>query len=534
MTPAPEDAPGRWTAARIAAAAGLVVMALVLTWKLLTFLGTARWAVFNPHELDYGEGIVWQQMRMIADGRGYAPLTAYPAIVFHYPPVYHVLTWLVASATGVDDLMAGRALSSVSTLLAAAFVGLIAGRLTTEASRAARWSCGLAAALVALTCYPVARWSAMMRVDMVGFALTFGGVLLAMAALRRPALIYLAATAFVGAVFTRQTLLAAPGAVFLVLLVLRPSLALRGIATCVVLGLSVLAGLSLMTHGQFIHHVLGYNINRFAFYRLRNLTHQARFHVLYIALAALGVWLTVQQLKRRAGGGTLAERRRRLAVDPDGARLLMAVAYAGFASGFLILAGKSGSSINYFIEWFLVVSLFVGVAVRPAADAMFPGPGGAAAPAPQRSAAKLLVLAPILIAAGALMAPTAPRFDRIRTAAQEAELATLTRWIAAADRPVISDDMVVVREAGKEVTLEPAIVAELTTTGAYDERPLVQLIRDGRFAFFVTAGQRGDALFDARYTPGVASAIDASYPRVVKLAGMVVHLPATSLPPQPR
>ena len=73
---------------------------------------------------------------------------------------------------------------------------------------------------------------------------------------------------------------------------------------------------------------------------------------------------------------------------------------------------------------------------------------------------------------------------------------------------------------------EPAIFAELASTGDWDERPFVRRIRNREFAFFVTWGQRGFDRFDERYNPAVADAIDAAYPITQRAAGLIVHRPA--------
>ena len=54
------------------------------------------------------------------------------------------------------------------------------------------------------------------------------------------------------------------------------------------------------------------------------------------------------------------------------------------------------------------------------------------------------------------------------------ELAQLSAEIASADKPVISDDMVLLIRSGREVLWEPAIFAELASTGDWDERPFVR------------------------------------------------------------
>jgi len=510
---------------RFAGAVGLVVAGCALFWRLLKFLYRSYWAANTPHQLDYGEGIVWQQMRMIIDGQGYAPLKPFPAIVFHYPPVYHLTTWVVASVTGMGDLVAGRTLSILSTLAAAALIGMIAG-LITDGSRLTRWICGATACLVSLTCHPVAVWSAMMRVDMLAVALSLTGLCLVMLALRKPALIYLAAITFVGAVFTKQTMLAAPGAAFLVLLFARPALAVRGIFACLGLGLAALYGLSFVTHGEFIHHIFEYNINRFFASRLWEVVPVVRQHAFYLLAGTIGLELSVWKLLKKPVPEGLTDVRQSPRRDIWRPRLWIAIAYAIAATCFLVLVGKSGSSINYYVEWFFAVSVFIGVSVGPAIDTFFLQTEKKKAVA---VTAWPLILVPFLIAAGSFQIPVIDKGDQIQTAAEEAQLATLVQRIRESEKPVISDNMVILQEAGKDVLLEPAIVAELTSMKVYDERPFLRMIRNKEFAFFVVEGGPGK-LPPSRYSPAVAAAIYQNYPRVQSLRGLAVHLPAVSGP----
>ena len=103
-----------------------------------------------------------------------------------------------------------------------------------------------------------------MRVDLLGVCASTLGTCLALAAIRRPALVYLASIAFVIAIFTKQTLVAAPLAAFAVLLLRDPRYALRGIVLAIALGLATLAVLEWQTAGGFLRHIVFYNINRFS------------------------------------------------------------------------------------------------------------------------------------------------------------------------------------------------------------------------------------------------------------------------------
>jgi len=506
--------------ARALAAGALLIMSCTLVWRFVGFVNRSVWAINSTHGLDYGEGIVWQQMRMISNGHGYSPLEAYPAIVFHYPPVFHLVTLAVASVTSWGDLAAGRIVSFLSTLIAAALVGSIAGLISSNSTRITRWICGSAAFLVCLSCYPIVVWAPLMRVDMLASALSLAGLLFSMLALRRPWLIYLASCFFVAAVFTKQTMVAAPAAAFFVLLILKPRLAVRGIVTCFSVGLVALAGLSIITSGQFTHHIFGYNINRFSLDRLRGVFHILHQHLAYIIVGLAGVTFAFYRLIfRREGCGAADRMGSRF--DVTSTRYIIAASYAAASALTLVLVGKSGSTINYYIEWFFAGSIIVGAAVHAAAEIVF-RPNGA------KFASWSIILigigVPALISYGALTVPTVESGDQIKTVSDQAQLNLLISKIREARRPVISDNMVIVRQAGKEVVLEPAIIAELTSTKVYDERHLLQMINDKDFAFFVTEGVAGQVLFDSRYSPAVAKAMSRNYPRLERLAGLTVHL----------
>ena len=109
------------------------------------------------------------------------------------------------------------------------------------------------------------------------------------------------------------------------------------------------------------------------------------------------------------------------------------------------------------------------------------------------------------------------------TPARLAEHDKLVKMIAGARKPVASENMTLLMQAGKPVIYEPAIVTELALTGRWDERPLVQMIRDHGFAFMITSNNT------SRMSPAVLAAMHEAYPRV-ETAGQHLFL---NLPPQP-
>ena len=229
---------------RIAIAA-LLFGIVVLTMKFALFISDGATAIRYPFTIDYGEGIVWQQALRIASGHAYGSIAYYPAIVFHYPPVFHLLSTAAAAIFGLDQLAAGRAVSFVATMLIGCFAGLIVFRcVREETAAAAAFISAIIGGLAVFVMYPVLRWAPLMRVDMAATAFSLTGVWLGIMALRRPVLVHGAALCFVAAVYTKQTSIAAPAATFLTLLLVNPKLARTGLATTVLGGLVVLGVLA--------------------------------------------------------------------------------------------------------------------------------------------------------------------------------------------------------------------------------------------------------------------------------------------------
>lgn len=501
----------------------LALAAAVLLGGVISHLSSAVAAIRFPYELDYGEGIVWQQMRLIVAGKGYAPIDAFPAIVFHYPPVYHLLTAALAGATGMDELAAGRALSVTGTVVAAGFVGLIARHLVRFGAGAAASSiCGLIAGAIVFSMAPVVQWSTLMRVDMVALALTFAGVYFGLRALNRPGFVIAASLCFVAAVYTKQSAVAAPAAVFATLLFVRPRTALAGIATAIVVGLTVLAFLHVATDGGFVRHIFLYNLNRLDPSRLGGVAAAWGVKALYLVVAGFGV---VRYLRSRAtfhGGGGFEQIRRRMTASPADSAFSMVLVHALFSTLTLVMVAKSGSNINYMLEWACVLAILVGAALREAAKAATdPSPGASSTRSPI-----MICLLPLVVASQAMLLPTARDNGAIVLPARQVEFDMLVQLVSEAPQPVVSDDMVVVLRGGKPVVWEPAIFAELASTGLWNEAPFVRRIETGEFAFFITAGGAGEHPFINRYNPAVARAIAAAYPVKRRLAGFNLHFPA--------
>lgn len=387
---------------------------------------------------------------------------------------------------------------------------------------------GLAGAMIGgltvLTHNAVVDWSPLMRVDMLAIALSLSGLLLCVWSLENQVWLFGAVLFFVAGVYTKQSEFVAPIAGIGPYLVLRPRHlilpALYGLGLAVV----VLILLSWYTDGRFLQHIVVYNVNRFdvrrAYWAIRLLFYRNwAFLSVALAGAVIASILLVNGARTHKVNGIFAYfRSNRFAW-----LIVTLLIYLALSTATLVGLGKSGADRNYAIEWLCACNLFVGFALSAAIHSATSTKGV--------GAALLMPIGPVVIVALLMIHVSALTYrneTELRNAHRQKQLVELTRWIRAAPKPVLSDDMVLLMVAGKHVPLEPAIFAELSTMGRWDERQEIDLIKSRNFQFIITEGDRGDYYYDSRYTTAVADAIELAYPIEAAFAGYTIHLPKSN------
>lgn len=506
----------------------LAAVILVLAVHLVVFLDYGLAVVRAPFGLDYGEGIVWQQAMLIPGARMYGDITRYPFLVFHYPPVYHLVVHALV-ALGADGLVAGRSVSLAASLATGALLAALAAAAAGDEPRIARVAGGAVAGLGFFCLWPVVIWAPLMRVDMLALALSFGGMLCAAHSTSRPWLLSLAMVLFVLAVFTKQTSIAASLSTLPVMLLATPRRTVRVCCLGLLLAVATLCAMTWVTQGGFVRHLLLYNLNRYTLSVAFQLLATQMPQVVFLTLAAIALvdgWLRLTAGPAWGGlepvrGGAAAFGQVLRRHEPT--RLLAILTlHAGFSTAMLVTLGKSGGSLNYMIEWMgvLVVlsGLLAALVTGRALTAAWSQGGTARAVFGLLVAAALLAQVTILPAVRDLGPETADTAQRLELEAR----------IGRAVRPVLSDDMVLLMRAGVGVPWEPAIFAELASTGRWDEGRIVAMIAEHRFAFVVTQGEPSERTFDSRYTPAVQHAITEAYPRTKAMGHYAIHLEANS------
>jgi hypothetical protein len=475
-------------------------------------------ATAYPYEFDYGEGIVlWQAAHVTRLASAYASITQYPYIVFHYPPLYHVVSWAVSRITG-DLLFAGRLVSLLSTFALCLTLGwtvyrAVPARVTKLAAIggaifAGTMPCGL----------ETMEWATLMRVDMFGLWLTFAGLALFILG-KTAAMRYAAFVFFIAAMYTKQTLISAALACLIVAAILNLRLAVRLLGGSVALGAFVLAQLVFATHGQVVRHLFLYNQNPFSLrqaIRFENENIQATLPLLTLACAVM-----LSPLADVAGAfsrRTLAPLRASLKKSTYRRALLTFALHFVFSGMLSLTVGKQGSNSNYFLEWNLSACALAGLLI---ARLIWGWRTARLVP----STAAVAYLLPLLMVAQ--QSEAAFRFVvpssglRQQQADDMRNSDALVHILRSSPEPVMSENMTLLYKAGKSVPYEPAIVTCLARTGAWNETPLTEMIRGRAFSVMIIRNL-DDPI---RYSPAVARAIRDYYVPGEKYGLLTVYRP---------
>jgi hypothetical protein len=287
-----------WSYAAVAGA-----LALVVLWNWI-------WAVTLRGPVLYGEGAVAHAAILARDGLEYTSGARYGDVspIFtaaNYPPLYFHLAGI-----GDDPFVTGRVLSIGATLFVAGAIAWTArsGGWLTAGALAAAW----------LGSVPLMSWGLAVKPDLLALALTVGATL----ALARARPLPLIAGALIGvAVMAKPTALL-PGLALLAYVAWRNPLgATRGLFGGLVSAIVVAFFTNFQANAYSIH-VIDWNA----------LPWRAELAVplVFIALLVLAVPIATVAITR-AGGGAVG-------------------AYLVGAIGVLLLGGREGATINYFLD----------------------------------------------------------------------------------------------------------------------------------------------------------------------------------------
>ena len=503
----------------------LLVLWAILLGRVAAFLARGWGVLHYPFELDYGEGVlIWQAQHVTNLTQAYRSITQFPHVVFHYPPLYHLMSRLVEPATG-DLLVAGRLVSVLSTLGVGALSGLIVwSALPRRMPRSVRATGAVAGAAL---CFSVDSlgWAFYMRVDIFAVFLEFAGIYLYLQGSRRPQLEYAAFFCFFLALYTKQTMIAGPLACGIVALLIEPGRAVKQIGFLAACAGMTMAALVLMTRGHFFQNLFLYNRNPMS---LASLVSILRPNVLAMgpmaaAAAGLPVAFLAGLLARRSG--RLARFRAAMRHSPIHRLAAVGGLFLLFAMGVSLTAAKVGASQNYMLEWNLAACPLAALLF---ADVLY----WWRRQRRLQPAFVAILLSPILYAHAFGGFPlNSSLYEDPDGSGREHAAAVLER-IRQVEGPVYSTDMVLLYRAGKALAAEPAIISVLAEHGQWDDTPFVNRIESGYFGLIVSS--RFPLSERLMFSPAVEAAIERAYEPRERIGAYTLYRPRSTPAVVPR
>ncbi|MCA9393571.1 MAG: glycosyltransferase family 39 protein [Candidatus Omnitrophica bacterium] len=433
----------------------------VWLWIMIGFMGYrlvlyALYAVDHityPFDYDAGEGLILSRAWIMARGGDiYSPVTVEPYFVMNYPPVFEGLVAVVARLFGPGHWI-GRLLSVTAAGVCAFCVSRIVRQHSGKSLSA------VAAGLLLYASCWLTSWSVISRVDTFGLMCTLAGLaVMSRDASRRTVRTVLAgAVLFSLALFTRQSLIAAPLACALAYLFPNDNEPQRRRHKIVFLGAMIvipavlLAVMQLVTCGEFYRHTVLYTMGEF------EVAHFTRWIGDYLNMHGATVVLC-------AGYAFMRRREPRLRVPLLFWVLSLAVSFT---------AGKEGASINYFLEFWAASCILIGLMLGELEH--FRGSGW------RRLAGPVIVG---ILFVQVLVMHYRTDFNHVREVYRQSS-ARLSAYVRDSPGEVLSEYTGYLVINGKQPVYQPFSMTQLAERGLWDEEKFIADIERGRFSLIV-------------------------------------------------
>lgn len=468
--------------------AGIVARDLAQSLRLLDY----RYA------LDYGEGVVMSQVVRLEDGLSLYPATDRTGPGFvgaNYPPVFYQLLALFPT-----DLLhlytSGRWVSFISYLITALLAHVAVWRMTRLLPA------GLVAAAIFLAMPPSREWSLFVKPDLLALALSTAGLALVTTA---PRWTLLAAPIFALALLTKQTMIAAPIAVGLGLL-LTPGRRRQAFLLAGLVAILVLIPLIQVELGpdEIVWHLLFANVRGWHWDRFDDLGIKF-LEICLPLLAGLAVCLIMVWRSRRA--------------EP-------LIIYGPLTLLTLLESGAPGSSRNYALEAGLGLALSSGLSIGYLMRLVDHQS--------QRRVARMatglsLALCGLLgLQAQHLWQLPEREFGRRwpTTQVTRGYDHVLNFLSSTDDGPVLSEDPGIVVQAARQLEYyDPSLMQKMADAGSWDQQPLLEAIEARHFSVILTLVDLERSPERAgRWTPEVVAAILANY-RLLYRDALMIFVP---------
>ncbi len=430
---------------------------LQLVWALV-WIGVGLYAlifiyhgaalVAHPYDIDNSEGFLLYQSVRIANGQFlYPSLDQAPYLVDNYPPVY---PWLGSFFVGnVPNLVGLRAISFVSTLLTAFFLGVWTHCRTKSVPAS------VLSGLVFLSFYHVYQWGALARVDALGLLFSVAALLV----FERWKNWGYALPLLLLALFTKQSLFAAPAAILLVLIANNWRRALKYMTVLLFVSVVFWEFILFITNNEAWNHLIAYNANAFFWSDVWiNVRHWVWMYTVWGCAPLAMVLIDAKRARTKQDGETL-----------------LLFWFTLGALGEALLCGKIGSAPNYFLSLVAAASVGCGAIYHHMQSNLRDASSNQAS---QLTSAFLA--AAFLFQIIATLHWPASQYDFAKTPTR-ADLQAgrlIEKRIQQIKGPVLSDLCALPLRAGKPPVFQPFINTQLSNEGKWSQSRFIETVNN--------------------------------------------------------
>jgi hypothetical protein len=463
-----------------------VILLLTGGWAISLLVRQGLVALMFPYPLDYGEGPLLDQAARLATFRNIYPadLSEPPYTISNYPPLFVLLqaplVWLFG-----PEFWYGRAISLTAAIIVGGLISLTLRALTKDKIAS------VLGGLLFLAIPYILQWSYISRVDMMGLALSWGGIYLIVRKPRDRRAVILAAFLMVAAIYTRQTYaLAAPLAAFVWLLSQQwQRQALTFAVTVGGTSLGLLVILSALTDGGFFFHTVTANMNEYSWEQVA-FYFRGLLRLMPVLLAGAAAFLFLGFRSREASWWLAAP-----------------YLLGGLTTACLI--GKVGAYVNYLLELSAALSLVTGALV-----ARYAG----------KSGARFVILLAVAVQMVIMVHYSQSLYTGLqgRVSSHRHGMERLQEIIEDSEKPLLADEyMGLLPMDGRRIYIQPFEFSQLSREDKWDQRPFVRSIRRKNFEAIIIFGSSSPP--EAQWTARMLKTLHASYKPTEKLAGATVY-----------
>jgi hypothetical protein len=483
----------------------------LLILRLLVFLWCGLYAgifvyhgiqlVLFPFDVDNSEAYLVYQGQRLSEGQFlYPPLSEFPYLVDNYPPLYPSLLALGFQFTS-PDFHWPRLISLISTLLTALFISLWCYTRTRHVSAS------LLAGLIYLSIYHVNDWGALARVDALGVFLSLAGLYL----FERTKSWKYALLFFVLSMSTRQTLFAAPMAVFLVSWFDSPRKALWFMGSLFVLGIAIFITIMVLSSGRAWNHLIVYNANQFRLFDVWIYIRQ--WLTLYTVWGCIPIVILVSEHPWQSNTENAQN------------HTSLLFWYTIFAFGEALLCGKIGSAPNYWLSFVAAASVGIGIVYYSTLSNYVSSNNT------QKNTIDKIPLFFLLAAFLFQLASTwhfphsSVSFSYTPTSKDKLAGLMLMNDLRREQGPILSDRAGVPLLAGHPPVYQPFICTQLSKQGLWDQTGILSRIQQKEFRKIILQFDVNQAFDRERFTPEFIQAVRQNYEHVHNNGVYVIYQP---------